>query len=684
MKPSRTRHRLTHPNCILLMLLVALPLVALPTKIQADDGYFDNLYIGGGNFTIDSSGNSTFSGTLLGMNVIANTITTNSLSGTGFNLTSATVTNSGFSGAFLEGFQGISLQADAGPGGINLTAYDDGTNPGVVNINAYAVSFPNGGGGPPYTGSINLNASSYGTSNSSVITIGATGHNGTISLLADSDNTYGTGGNPSNIVLNSGYYSGITISTSGYISLNAPNLSPGLLGVDYDGQLVNVTISSLVGYNSGSNYLGLGSVTSPYYPLDVGGDARVSGTMTLGSLVTTSSATINGNFTTTGSASIANGQLTLRSLTNSATSATTYSAAAGSVINTYLTTDSSSNYQYLDLVSSGTNTTSGIIRLLTKPTTSNASPVERIRIDNAGNVGIGTASPSATLAVAGSGSFSGNLSVAGTLTISNGVATPWLFVSGLTSSVSTNYGGEIPFVTSEGYFRATPNFYYTTYNSYYGPGLYTNNINVISTNSNYGYGFNVFYSQDGVVGVGATLDCNSLLIQDENNFNGNGGGGWAQLDAWGDLYIGNDITGDVTLFAGQTGDWSDTYTGGNPNEQIVEVGVSSTTTFSTLFDVQNSTGSVFRVDTDNSMVGIRQPNPASVLSVNGNAAIGSYSTTAAPTNGLIVSGSVGVGTSSPATPLDVNGSATVRGTVRTRPGGGLSMGSFTYSSAGAP
>jgi hypothetical protein len=103
-----------------------------------------------------------------------------------------------------------------------------------------------------------------------------------------------------------------------------------------------------------------------------------------------------------------------------------------------------------------------------------------------------------------------------------------------------------------------------------------------------------------------------------------------------------------------------------------------------VFDVQFEGTSVFRVDTDNSRVGIRQTEPASIFSVNGNASIGTYSTTAAPTNGLIVSGNVGIGTSSPATTLDVNGTTTVRGTVRTRAGGDLSMGSFTYSSAGSP
>jgi hypothetical protein len=58
-------------------------------------------------------------------------------------------------------------------------------------------------------------------------------------------------------------------------------------------------------------------------------------------------------------------------------------------------------------------------------------------------------------------------------------------------------------------------------------------------------------------------------------------------------------------------------------------------------------------------VGIGTQAPLSSLSVAGGAAIGAYgggvSTTAAPSNGLIVSGSVGIGTTSPANALDVNG-----------------------------
>ncbi|MCW3126293.1 MAG: hypothetical protein JWO03_1951 [Bacteroidetes bacterium] len=58
-------------------------------------------------------------------------------------------------------------------------------------------------------------------------------------------------------------------------------------------------------------------------------------------------------------------------------------------------------------------------------------------------------------------------------------------------------------------------------------------------------------------------------------------------------------------------------------------------------------------------VGIGETAPASKLSVKGSLSVGAgYSTTAAPTNGSIIQGSVGVGTNNPLTPLEVSGAVT--------------------------
>ena len=55
-------------------------------------------------------------------------------------------------------------------------------------------------------------------------------------------------------------------------------------------------------------------------------------------------------------------------------------------------------------------------------------------------------------------------------------------------------------------------------------------------------------------------------------------------------------------------------------------------------------------------VGIGEVSPASKLSVKGSLSVGSgYSTTAAPTNGVIIQGNVGIGTSSPSSALQISG-----------------------------
>jgi hypothetical protein len=89
-------------------------------------------------------------------------------------------------------------------------------------------------------------------------------------------------------------------------------------------------------------------------------------------------------------------------------------------------------------------------------------------------------------------------------------------------------------------------------------------------------------------------------------------------------------------------------------------------------------GEVMRIATDG-MVGVGgEPDPASLMSIMGNASVGSdYSESAAPTDGLIVEGNVGIGTSSPQYNLDVSGTANFSGPVELTPQGDLSMGGFT-------
>jgi len=103
---------------------------------------------------------------------------------------------------------------------------------------------------------------------------------------------------------------------------------------------------------------------------------------------------------------------------------------------------------------------------------------------------------------------------------------------------------------------------------------------------------------------------------------------------------------------------------------------------------------VMRIATSQ-MVGIGgETEPASLVSIKGNSSVGGdYSETAAPTNGLIVEGNVGIGTSTPQAQLDVNGGANINGTVNVsgaasvvliNPAGDLSMGTFTNGTPPQP
>lgn len=101
---------------------------------------------------------------------------------------------------------------------------------------------------------------------------------------------------------------------------------------------------------------------------------------------------------------------------------------------------------------------------------------------------------------------------------------------------------------------------------------------------------------------------------------------------------------------------------GSPSRQLH---LNGTGTGSGGFLVTNGTGQVvFLVNTANNKIGIGVSTPASLLDIEGSAAIGStYSgTTAAPSNGLIVEGTVGIGTSAPQSKLDIEGSAAIGST----------------------
>lgn len=86
--------------------------------------------------------------------------------------------------------------------------------------------------------------------------------------------------------------------------------------------------------------------------------------------------------------------------------------------------------------------------------------------------------------------------------------------------------------------------------------------------------------------------------------------------------------------------------------------------FNTMFIGVGAQGNIIIQPTQNTAIGSVIGNPASKLTIHGNASIGtSYSNIAAPTNGLIVAGNVGIGTSSPTERLAVSGNISASGTI---------------------
>ncbi len=253
--------------------------VLSPPKLKADEGVFDGLDIGGGNFTIDGSGNAQFNGNLYG---------------TYF---------------FGEGGVGLTLQSDSYEG-LSINANDDGSSAGVIRINSYGSDsdsdptaiIVNANGSGANAGAINLNASGTGASigllSTGSISLGA---NNAVSILSTGTMSIESTGWLS---LTTGTF---TISAEN-IHISGTSLSSGILALNSSGQLINAP-HTVIDISSGN--LGLGTTTSPLYTLDVGGNGRVSGIMYMGSLNSSGSSSISGTLTvssliTSGSATLSN------------------------------------------------------------------------------------------------------------------------------------------------------------------------------------------------------------------------------------------------------------------------------------------------------------------------------------------------------------------------------------------
>lgn len=255
-----------------------------------------------------------------------------------------------------------------------------------------------------------------------------------------------------------------------------------------------------------------------------------------------------------------------------------------------------------------TNSTDNLLQIAT---TTNPNI---FNITSSGNVGIGTTTPTSRLLVAG-----GSLNVTG--------------------PANNGYGAFIDYYG--GYSRF---FNYNYANSTYGTTLINDTMYVTGNNGNVGIGTATPVS---------TLEVNGITTVDNyiNRVTANGNSAWLQQDG----------TGRTHWYWNTYGGGSPTFTnaGEDANDLLMHVnnnGTGGYLSFREASGLGHNAGDLITWTylMNLSSIGLRIGNDSSLgvlaankLDVNGNAAFGSYAGTAAPTNGMIISGNVGIGTTSP-------------------------------------
>lgn len=250
------------------------------------------------------------------------------------------------------------------------------------------------------------------------------------------------------------------------------------------------------------------------------------------------------------------------------------------------------------------------IRLFTTPNTT-TSRTERFRIDNSGNVGIGSASP-------------GNQ----------------LDVQGTVRAVSfAKFGG-----TSSQFFKADGSVDSTTYGTGSGTvnsgtsgqaAYYASSTTAVSSNSDL-----VFNGSN--IGIGTTTTTENLIVGND---------------------LGNITTGNVAVVGNLSGNSSFAIGQGNNNNAAVRWVYNATPSNGSMRINTAAYNNPIYLDASAMYLGSQNPenigigtsSPGSGLSILSNESIGSYATSSAPTGGLIVSGNVGIGTVNPGQILDIVG-----------------------------
>ena len=362
--------------------------------------------------------------------------------------------------------------------------------------------------------------------------------------------------------------------------------------------------------------VGIGT-TNPAYKLDVNGDGRFTGALTVGGTLTAT-----GNILPSADNTYALGDATHRwsdlflgpaslKMYNSYTDASNYELGQLSF---------NSNVMTLSSTALGTGTT----RALQIKTGSNTG----MYMDTSGNVGIGTTAPGTTLSVAGSANIGSTYALLGAP--ANGLA-----IEGNVGIGTTAPGQKLD--VQGGNINTSGN-------------LLASGVLTVSGTGN--------SSIAGNVGIGTTAPGTALHVVRDTTATTNG---FVVTEA--QLVLANASIPTEQLHVGY-----DSSLGTNGSGVIASArsGVAFTPL---LLNPSSNPG-------DGGNVGIGNTRPGSVLGVNGGISAGTYYATAAPSGGMIISGNVGIGTASPGSKLDVEGGGSDVGVMIT-PGSG-SGNAFLY------
>jgi hypothetical protein len=296
-----------------------------------------------------------------------------------------------------------------------------------------------------------------------------------------------------------------------------------------------------------------------------------------------------------------------------------------------------------------------------------------------GNVGIGTTSPTETLAVAGNIALGPANNQYRYMSIGGGNSLGYIYgsYSGLGDGIHLGYNS---YYSSAGSF-VTRNAFASTRLS-----LGYNYISLATTNDYSGTGApqaRLTITDVGNVGIGTTAPLSLLAVNGGAAIGSYAGANSAPANSLivsGKIGVGTtapstalEVAGTIRSTSGgiqfPDGTTMTTAGGGTVTNQTstTNIAFASDTgvTNNSSYNISFSTAGAQRMVISNTgRVAIGNSNPQSALDVTGGVAIGSYAgSSAAPSNGLIVSGNVGIGTTSPVNALSVSGAANFTGNV---------------------